>query len=319
MPDALRHATLRQLQIFLAAAEHESFARAAQALHLTQPAVSMQMSQLAEALGVALFERRGRRLALTHAGETLVPYVERVAQTLREAGEALDALQGLRHGKLRIALVTTTRYFAPRLVAQFREKHPQIELEVSIAHRDGVIAQLESSHADLAIMGRPPAHVPIVAEAFARHPHGVIAPPWHPLAGKKRVPPGRVADEPFIAREAGSGTRHAMEQYFAEHGLNPPIVQEMPSNESIKQAVMAGMGLAFISLHTVNLEHQTGHLVLLELQGLPVVRNWYVLHRASKSLSPAALAFKAFMHAEAPVYMKTLLPGHKAAAPRTAR
>lgn len=308
MPDALRHATLRQLQIFLAAAEHQSFARAAEVLHLTQPAVSMQMAQLSEALGVALFERRGRNLALTHAGQTLVPYVERVAQTLREAGEALDALQGLRHGKLRIALVTTTRYFAPRLVAQFRQEHPQIELEVSIASREGVIAQLESNHADLAIMGRPPAHLPIVAEAFAKHPHGVIASPDHPLAGKRRIAPSRIAQEPFIAREAGSGTRHAMDQYFAEHQLDPPLVQEMTSNESIKQAVMAGMGLAFISLHTVSLEHQTGHLVLLDLKGLPVVRSWYVLHRANRSLSPAAVAFKKFMHDQAPKFLKTLLP-----------
>lgn len=308
MPDALRHATLRQLQIFLAAAEHSSFGRAAEVLHLTQPAVSMQMAQLAESVGIALFERRGRKLALTHAGETLVPYVERVTQTLREAGEALDDLQGLRHGKLRIAVVSTTRYFAPRLIAQFRQEHPQIEMAVSIAGRDSVIAQIESNHADLAIMGRPPAHLPIVAEVFAKHPHGVIAPPDHPLAGKKRVTPSRIGTEPFIAREIGSGTRHAMEQYFAEHALNPPIVQEMPSNESIKQAVMAGMGLAFISLHTVNLEHRTGNLVLLDLRGLPVMRNWYVLHRASKSLSPAATAFRKFMHAEAPGYMKTLLP-----------
>ncbi len=308
MPDALRHATLRQLQIFLAAAEHSSFARAAEVLHLTQPAVSMQMGQLSDVVGIALFERRGRKLALTQAGEVLVPYAERVAQTLREAGDALDALKGLRHGKLRIALVATTRYFAPRLLAQFRQEHPQIELEVGIAGREGVLAQLENNHVDLAIMGRPPTHLSVEAEPFAKHPHGVIAPPDHPLAGKKRLAPRRIAEEPFIAREPGSGTRHAMDQYFTEHALRPPIVQEMPSNESIKQAVMGGMGLAFISLHTVNLEHRTGNLVLLDLRGLPVMRNWYVLHRATRNLSPAALAFKKFMHAEAPKYMKTLLP-----------
>jgi len=139
MPDALRHATLRQLQIFLAAAAHSSFARAAEELHLTQPAVSMQMAQLAEVVGSALFERRGRKLALTQAGEVLVPYAERVGQTLREAGDALDALKGLRHGKLRIALVATTRYFAPRLLAQFRQEHPQIELDVGIAGREGLL------------------------------------------------------------------------------------------------------------------------------------------------------------------------------------
>jgi len=140
MPEPLRHATLRQLQIFLAAAQSSSFARAAETLHLTQPAVSMQMGQLADSLGIALFEKRGRNLVLTRAGQTLVPYVERIARTLREAGEAIDALQGLRHGSLRIALVTTTSYFAPRLVAQFRAQHPQIELDVSIADRERVIS-----------------------------------------------------------------------------------------------------------------------------------------------------------------------------------
>ena len=314
MPDPLRHTTLRQLQIFLVAAEHSSFARAAQILHLTPPAVSMQMSQLAEGIGVSLFEKRGRALVLTQAGETLLPYAERMAQTLREAGEAIDALRGLRHGKIRIGLVTTTRYFAPRLIAQFRSQHPEIELEVNIANRDIVIGQLESNHLDLAIMGRPPTHLPVVAEVFAKHPHGVIAPANHPLAGKRQLAPKRLAGEPFIAREAGSGTRHAMEQYFTEHRLSPPVVQEMTSNESIKQAVMAGMGLAFISLHTISLEHQTGNLVLLDVKGLPVVRNWYVLHRAAKALSPAAAAFKAFVHAQGPAYMAKLLPGKRAAA-----
>jgi LysR family transcriptional regulator, low CO2-responsive transcriptional regulator len=269
----------------------------------------MQMSQLADTLGMALFEKRGRSLGLTRAGETLMPYAQRVAQTLREAGEAIDALQGLQHGKIRIAIVTTTRYFAPRLIAQFRSEHPQIELEVAIADREDVITRLENDQVDMAIMGRPPTHLHVVAEPFAKHPHGVIAPPGHPLAAKKRLTPAKLGGQPFIARESGSGTRYAMEQYFAGHGLKPLIVQEMTSNESIKQAVMAGMGLAFISLHTISLEHQTGHLLLLDAQGLPIVRNWYVIHRASKSLSPAALAFKQFMHDEAPGYMKTLLPG----------
>ena len=314
MPEALRHATLRQLQIFLVAAEHGSFMRAAELLHLTQPAVSMQMSQLAESIGMPLFEKRGRNLVLTQAGETLVPYVRRLGDTLRDASEALDALQGLRHGRLRLALVTTTRYFAPRLVAQFREQHREIELEVAIEDRERVIALLEGNHVDLAIMGRPPQHLPVTTEAFAKHPHGIIASPTHPLVGRKRISPQSLADQAFIAREPGSGTRHAMDRYFAEHGLNPPVVQEMHSNESIKQAVMAGMGLAFISLHTISLEHQTGHLALLDARGLPVVREWYVIHLAHKPLSPAAQAFKQFMHSQAGAYMKTLLPGAKPAA-----
>jgi DNA-binding transcriptional LysR family regulator len=314
MPETLRHATLRQLHIFLLAAEHGSFVRAAQALHVTQPAVSMQMSQLADIVGLPLFEKRGRALALTEAGRTLMPYAQRMVQTLREAGEAIDALSGLHHGTLKIGLVTTTRYFMPRLIALFQGQHPHIELDVSIDHRDRVIAHLEDNRIELAIMGRPPTHIPVVAEPFAKHPHGVIAHPAHPLIGRKRVSPSRVGKEVFIPREAGSGTRHAMDSYFATHQLSPPVAHEMTSNESIKQAVMAGMGLAFISLHTVMLEQQTGNLALLDLQGLPVVRHWYVLHRKGLRLSPAAAEFKKFLHAQAPGYMAQLLPPRRGSA-----
>ena len=309
MPDLLRHVTLRQLQIFLKAAEHLSFARTSELLGLTQPAVSMQMSQLAETLGMALFEKRGRQLVLTRAGEMLLPFARRVEQTLQETSDAFDALTGLRKGRIRIALITTTRYFAPKLIAQFRAQHPDIELDISIANRENVIQQLERNAIDLAIMGRPPAHLPVVAQAFAKHPHGVIAPPGHPLAGKRRLAPERLAAEPFISRESGSGTRLAMEFFFTEHGLNPSIIKEIESNESIKQEVMAGMGLAFISLHTVSLECRTGDIVLLDVKGLPVVRTWYVVHLASKLLSPAAKAFTDFMQAQAPGYMNTLFPG----------
>ena len=311
MSEALRHATLRQLQIFLTAAEHLSFVRAAEILHLTQPAVSMQMTQLAESAGMALFEKRGRKLHLTRAGETLVPYAQRIVQTIREASEEMDALTGVRHGKITISLVTTTRYFAPKLIAQFRAKHPEVELDVSISNRENVIAQLENNQIDLAIMGRPPARIPVMAEAFAKHPYAIIAAPEHPLARKQRIPRAKLADEGFITRETGSGTRYAMEQFFAEQELSPPITQVMTSNESIKQAVMAGMGLAFISLHTIALERQTGNLVLLDVKGLPVMRTWYVLHLANKSLSPAAKEFKQFILDEAPAYMEALFPGSR--------
>ncbi len=309
MQEAMRQVTLRQIQIFLTAAEHSSFTRAAEELHLSQPAISMQMTQFAESLGIALFEKRGRNLVLTRAGETLVPYARRIAQTLSEACEAIDALQGLRKGQIRIALVTTTRYFAPRLIAQFRSQHPDIELLVSIANRESVIHELESNKVDLAIMGRPPARLNVDAQAFAKHPHGIIAPPDHPLAGKKRIDPKKLATQPFLLREPGSGTRSAMNDFFAEHEISPPLLQEMTSNESIKQAVMAGMGLAFISMHTISLEQQTGHLVLLNVKGLPVIRTWYVVHLSSKALSPAAAAFKQFMLTDAPHHMESLFPG----------
>jgi LysR family transcriptional regulator, low CO2-responsive transcriptional regulator len=309
MTDRLRHATLRQLQIFIIAGEASSFARAAEVLHLTQPAVSMQMAQLAEAVGVALFEKRGRNLVLSQAGHILLPYAQRVAQSLRDASDALDVLQGNYQGKVKIALVTTTRYFAPRLIAQFQSQHPHIELDVSIANREAVIAQLEAGEIDLALMGRPPPRTPVVAEPFARHPHGVIAPPGHRLAGKKRLDPQKLANEPFIYREVGSGTRSAMEFFFAEHQISPPMHREMSSNESIKQAVMAGMGLAFLSLHTSGLEQETGRLVLLDVKGLPIVRTWYVLYPATKLLTPAAQTFQEFMVTEGPAFMESMFPG----------
>lgn len=308
MSEVLRHVTLRQLQIFMTAAESGSYLRTAQTLHLTQPAVSMQMAQLADSIGMPLFKKQGRTVGLTAAGEALLPYVRKVAQTLREAGNALDALSGAGQAKLSIALVTTTRYFAPKLITQFRSLHPEIELDISIANRENVIAALENDAVDLAIMGRPPENMDLVAAAFANHPHGVIAAAHHPLANKKKLLPSKLANEAFLSREPGSGTRRAMEEFFAQHDLQPPIAQIMTSNESIKQAVMAGMGLGFLSAHTVGLELQTGNLVLLDVKGLPIIRTWYILQRTDRRLGPAALAFKEFMLTQGAQMMEKLFP-----------
>ncbi|HVZ44827.1 MAG TPA: LysR substrate-binding domain-containing protein [Ramlibacter sp.] len=310
MTDPLRQVTLRQLQIFIAAATGGGYARAGEQLHMTQPAISMQMTKLSACVGLPLFEKRGRSVHLTRAGEQLLPYARRIEQTLREASEAIEAFRGLRHGAVRVGLVTTARHFAPRLVSQFRVQHPEIEVEVSIANREGTIALLEESRIDVAVMGRPPPRLPVVAHPFARHPHGIIASPDHPLARRRRLPPERLAEERFIVREPGSGTRDAMEMFLAEHHVaKPRISQEMTSNESIKQAVIAGMGLAFISLHTVELERRAGQLVLLDVKGLPVARTWYVLHAASHILPPAGKAFLEFMRTDAPALMESIFPG----------
>jgi LysR family transcriptional regulator, low CO2-responsive transcriptional regulator len=300
----LRNATLRQLHIFLVAAEQQSFARAAELLNLTQPAVSMQMSQLADSVGMALFEKNGRNLALTRAGKALVPYVQRIKQTLREASEEMDALQGLKRGKVRIAMVTTARYFAPKLIAQFQAQHKEIQLDITVANRRQVIEKLENNKVDLAIMGRPPSRIAVETEWFAEHPYVVIAAPEHPLAGKKRIAPQKLKDEVFLAREQGSGTRIVLDHYFSDSGLEAPALRELTSNETIKQEVMAGMGLAVISMHTISLECRTGNLAILDVRNMPVKRAWYVLHLTNKPLSPAARAFKTFMQAEAPGYMK---------------
>jgi LysR family transcriptional regulator, low CO2-responsive transcriptional regulator len=309
MTDPLRHATLRQLQIFIAAADG-GYARASELLHMSQPAVSMQMAKLSSIVGLPLFEKRGRAVHTTHAGDQLLPYAQRIVQTLREAAEALDALRGLRHGTVRVGLVTTARHFAPRLVAHFRAQNPEIEVDVAIANREAMIALLENARIDVAVMGRPPAQLAVVAHPFARHPHGIIASPEHPLAKRRRLSPERLADERFIVREPGSGTRDAMDMFFGEHhAVGPRSTQQMTSNESIKQAVMANMGLAFISLHTVELERRAGQVALLDVKGLPVVRTWYVLHAAGHVLPPAGKAFLGFMRSEAPALMESLFPG----------
>ncbi len=309
MKDPLRHATLRQLQIFKTAAEHLSFAQTARELHLSQPAVSMQMHRFADSIGMELFEKRGRKQRLTRAGEALFPYVQRVIQTLREASEELDSLKGLKHGEVKVAMVTTARYFAPKLITQFREKFPDIDIDFSISNREKVIEKLENNQVDLAIMGRPPKRIPVKAEEFSSHPYVIIASPEHHLAGKKRLSPQKLMGEVFLAREPGSGTRMLMDHYLSENKLPLPPVREMTSNESIKQAVMAGMGLAFISKHTIGLECQTNNLKILNVIGLPILRTWYVLHLSSKPISPATEAFKTFMCKEAPLSIKRIFPG----------
>jgi DNA-binding transcriptional LysR family regulator len=259
----MRSATLRQLRTFAEVARCMSFTAAAKTLHLTQPAVSMQVRQL-----------------------------ERAAE------EAMTALKGIGGGELAIAVVSTAKYFAPRLLAEFRRLHPEVRLRLVVNNREVVVRELGANTVDLAIMGRPPRGLDTEATAFAGHPMSIIASPDHPLAGRKRLPLARLSGETFIIRERGSGTRAAMEHVFAERRFRTREVLEMSSNETIKQAVMAGMGVAFLSMHTVGLELNAGRLVTLGVTGLPVIRDWHVIHRRQKRLSPAGEHFKAFLLAD---------------------
>jgi DNA-binding transcriptional LysR family regulator len=277
----MKDATVRQLQIFDAAARTLSFSRAAEVLRLTQPAVSMQIRQLEHFAGVPLFERTGRRLHLTDAGEELVQHARAVLRALDGADEAFAAMKGLRGGRVKLAVVSTAKYFAPRLIARFLQTHPGVRVRLQVDNRDAV--------------GRPPGELDLVAAQFAEHPHVIIAPPDHPLARRRRVEVEALAAETFLVREVGSGTRTAMERFFQERGVPLRVGMEMPSNETIKQAVMAGLGLSFISLHTIALELASHALGIVHAPGLPVIRQWYVLHRSEKRLSPAADAFKAFV------------------------
>jgi len=292
---SLRHATLRQLQVFESVARQLSFSRAAAELHLSQPAVSMQVKLLEGQAGMPLFERMGKKVFLTEAGAELHQHSRVIAQQLRDADEALAARRGLSQGRLVITMVSTAKYLVPSLLARFLKQHPGVTVKLSANNREVVLKQLADNEVDLAIMGRTPEGMDAIAEPFARHPHVIIAAPGHPLAKKRRIPLARLAQETFLIREPGSGTRGLLERLFAEHRLPLNVSMEMASNETIKQAVQAGMGISLLSLHTIELELTTHRLVVLNVQGLPIVRDWYVVHLAAKRLSPAAQAFRAFL------------------------
>jgi DNA-binding transcriptional LysR family regulator len=296
----MKNVTLRQLKVFEAVATHLSFSRAAEELHLTQPAVSMQVQALAELAGLPLFEQLGKKIYLTAAGEELLRHARRIAQQLREADEALAAIRGVQGGRLTLGVVSTAKYFAPRLLVAFRDLHPQAELHLVVSNRETIVRQLADNQIDLAIMGVPPKDFETVSAVFADHPHVIIAGPGHALVGRKRVEPADLAEHLFLIREPGSGTRGAMERFFAERGVQLAHTTEMGSNETIKQAVMAGMGLSFISEHTIGLELAAGRLVRLPVSGTPVTRQWYVVHRAEKQLLPMTTAFLDFVRREGP-------------------
>lgn len=301
----MKDATVRQLQIFEAAARSLSFSRAAQDVHLTQPAVSMQVRQLEYFAGVSLFERTGRRLHLTDAGEELLLHARAVLRALEDADEVFAAMKGLRGGRVRLAVISTAKYFAPRLIARFGQAHPGVRIQLQADNRAAVVRILSTNDVDLALMGQPPADGELVAKPFADHPLVVIAPPGHPLTRRRSVPLEALAEETFLVREQGSGTRTALERFFGERHLPLRVGLEMPSNETIKQAVMAGLGLAFISMHTIALELSVGALALVRAPGLPVMREWNVVHRAGKRLSPASEAFKAFVLEHGRSFLRT--------------
>lgn len=291
----MRNVTLRQMRVFTAVAQQKSFTRAARELHLTQPAVSQQVKLLEAELGLPLFEHIGRTIHLTAAGEELLRYATQITDLLRSAGEALAAMRGLKRGVLKLGAVSTAKYFAPSLLSAFTPEYPQVAIRFSVGNREEIIRQLAANEIDLVIMGRPPRELVTTAEPFAKHPLVIIAAPDHPLAAKRRIALKQLSTENFVIREAGSGTRASMEHVFREHGVPFQASMEVDSNETIKQAVMAGMGISFISMHTVSLELAAGKLVILNVAGLPLQRDWYVIHLREKQLSPITAAFRSFL------------------------
>jgi len=287
--------TLRQLKIFEAVARHLSYTRASEELHLTQPAVSMQVKQLEEAAGLPLFEQVGKRIYLTEAGEEMERYSHTILNTLGEASQVFDEMRGLERGRLRIAVASTANYFVPRLLAAFCQRYPGVEVILDVTNRKRLLEALSDNDTDLVIMGKPPKSMEIVAETFMDNPLVAIAPPSHPLAGRDNIPLERLQEETFLIREKGSGTRSATERFFVEHGLSLSSTMEMSSSESIKQGVEAGLGLGLLSLHTLEMELALKRLVILEVQDLPILRKWYVMHRSGKRLSAVARSFRDFV------------------------
>ncbi|MEF8712307.1 MAG: LysR substrate-binding domain-containing protein [Accumulibacter sp.] len=303
----MRNATIRQLQIFSVAASHLSFARAAEKLHLTHAAISLQIKQLEEVSGTLLFERIGKRVFLTEAGEILLSHTRQILQSLKEADEALLALKGLKGGRIAVAVASTAEYFAPGLLAEFRKTQADVRIRMLIDNRDTVSRLLAGNEVDLAIMGRPPAELDAVAVAFAPHPLVIIASTAHPLSRLPNVAVEDLADEMLIVRESGSGTRSAMEEFFLERSVKPRIGMEMGSNEAIKQAVVAGLGISFISQHTLGLELKAERLSILRVEGTPVMRRWHIVRHKSKHLTPALAAFWDFMVEVAPTQLRKLV------------
>jgi DNA-binding transcriptional LysR family regulator len=301
--------SMRQLQIFTTVARHLSFARAAEELHLTPPAVSMQVRDLEETLTMPLFDRGGRKIALTTGGEYFLLHARRVLASLKDAEDTVARLKGVQAGRVTVGMVSTAKYFLPRLLAGFMREHPGVEIDLAEANKQGLVELLHRSEVDLAVMGTPPKELDTRSEPFAANPFGVIAAPDHPYAALHEVPPTVLARERFVVREPGSGTRSATDRWFESQRIEPPIAMTMRSNETIKQAVMAGMGLAFLSLHTTALEVSTGRLRVLDVAGLPLVRRWQLVHLRAKLLSPPTEALRYFVLEQAEPLIAKLFPG----------
>lgn len=293
--------TFRQLRVFAEVARSGSVQRAAEALHLTAPAVSMQIKEVESQVGLPLFDRSSRRLVLNTAGEYFVVYARRLLGTLKEAEDAMARFTRMESGVLSVGMVSSAKYFLPGLLARFHAEHPGVELKLRLGNRNQLAAWMAANEVDLAVMGRPPQGFANRAEPFAAHPHGLITAPDHPFAQAEHVPAAMLAREPFIVREAGSGTRAALVEYLEHWQLQPVFVMEMDSTEAIKQAVMAGLGVSLVSLHTIALEWRHGLLAAPAVEGLPLMRRWHVVNTAGKLLSPSAEALRYFVleHGEA--------------------
>ena len=291
----LRNVTLHQLRLFRSLGTHLSFTRVAEELHLTQPAVSIQIKRLEESVGLPLVEHMGKRLFLTDAGKELFEACQDVLERMRVLGEDMTGLEEGVRGPLNLAAITTAKYFMPHLLGVFLRDYPAVEPRLTITNQSRVLERLESNLDDLVIMGTIPENLDLEVEYFLDNPLVVVAPPDHPLVGERDIPLARIAEERFLSREVGSGTRQARTRLFAQHGLAAKVYMELGSSEAIKQAVMAGLGISVLSRHNLSLELESGLLTVLDVEHFPLIRKWYAVHLKGKKLSHTTRRFLDFL------------------------
>jgi DNA-binding transcriptional LysR family regulator len=291
----LKQATLHQLKVFEAAARHGSFTRAAEELFLTQPTVSMQVKQLTKAVGLPLFEQVGKRLYLTEAGKELFTTCRAIFEQLAQLEMTVADLKGLKQGQLRLAVITTAKYFVPRLLGPFCQRYPGIDISLQVTNHSGILERLTDNLDDLYVMSQVPEHLDVVFKPFLDNPLVVLAPANHPLANEKNISLVRLAEEPFIMREPGSGTRKAVQNLFAAHEITVKVKLELGSNEAIKQAIAGGLGLSVLSRHTLTPDGASSELTVLDVEHFPIHRNWYVIYPNGKQLSVVARTYLEYL------------------------
>jgi len=291
----MRNLTIRQIRIFLSAAKHLNFSHASEELNITGSAVSLQIKEMESDIGSMLFNRENKKIELTVAGEHFLTYAKRMINTLNDAKVAMESLRDTEVGILKIGLVSTTRYFLPSILLHFKDIYPNVQIKVIVKNRQELIALLSEGLVDITIMGKPPGNIDVEATPFANHPHAFIACPTHILASKTNLPADILNDVDIISREEGSGTRYIMEKYLSEQRLSLKPSMEMSGNETIKQAVMAGLGVSFVSLHTVGNELANKQIVKLDIEGTPVIRTWHVVRPNNQTTTHATEAFRKFV------------------------
>ncbi len=305
----MRNLTLKQLRAVACIATEGKIVSAAKHLGLTAPAVTLQVQALEEELGMALFDRLSGGMRPTAAGLAVIEVARAIDEQLLLLSDRIGALKGLTQGHLRLGVVSTAKYFAPRIIAAFGREHPGLEIDLKVGNRAEIIQALDAHAVDIALMGRPPKDVPVRAQVFGDHPLVIVAPPEHPLVGKREVSCERIATEKFLVREPGSGTRISLEIFFSRVAAKlDNIGVEMGSNETIKQAVMAGLGVAFISAHTIEAEVQSGRLVILDVEGTPIRRQWFAVARADRNETPVMAAFSAFLAKKGAQFLPVAAP-----------